>query len=188
MLSCFVAVVAVAALDAAGVKVKTDYDRSADFAALRSYAWLPAPPYRTQVSPDVQDRFLARETLDAPIRAAVDRVFAAKGLKPAPEGSPADCYVVYYAAFGTQIAASILGEYYAYITGWGGPLSPMPTQSLQVIEEGTVVVDVLNREKKVAIWRGTATGTVDRDQTDQQRLRRINEAVDKMFKKFPPGK
>jgi len=189
VLLCAVALTTTAVLEAAGVKVKTEYDRGADFAALRSYSWLPTPPYATQISPDVGDKFLSQEIIDAPLRATVDQALAAKGLKPAADAATADCFLVYYAAFGTTINANVLGEHYAYITGWGSPLvGATPTTALRVLEQGTVVLDILNRDKKVAIWRATATGAVDRDQTDQQRARRLKEAVADMFKKFPPGK
>lgn len=188
VLSCLLAGAVFTVLDAADVKVKTEYDRSADFTAVRSYAWLPTPPYRTHVAPEADDRFLAQDTLDAPIHAAIDRALAAKGLAPATSGAP-DCFLVYYAAFGMDINASVMGENYAYITGWGSPLlGATPTTSLRVIEQGTLVLDMLNRDKKVAIWRGTATGAVDRDRTDEQRRRVLDEAAQKMFKNFPPGK
>jgi len=180
---------AVAVVQAAGVKVKTEYARSANLAALRSYSWLPPPPYRTQVSPEVGDRFLSAEVIDVPFRTTVDQALAGRGLKLAAEGATPDCFLVYYAAFGTTINANVLGEHYAYLTGWGSPqVGGTPTTALRVLEQGTVVLDMLDRDKKVAIWRATASGAVDRDQTDQQRVRRLKEAVADMFKKFPPGK
>jgi len=186
---CAVGMMTVAVVQAAGVKVKTEYDRSANFSALRSYSWLPTPPYATQISPEVGDKFLSQDVIDAPLRTTVDQALAAKGLKPVAEGVTPDCFLVYYAAFGTTINANVLGEHYAYLTGWGSPLvGATPTTALRVLEQGTVVLDMLNRDKKVAIWRATATGAVDRDQTDQQRARRLKEAVADMFKKFPPGK
>ena len=186
---CAVVVMTVTVVQAAGVKVKTEYDRSANFSGLRSYSWLPTPPYITQISPEVGDKFLSQDVIDAPLRATVDQALAAKGLKPAADPAAADCFLVYYAAFGTTINANVLGEHYAYITGWGSPLvGATPTTALRVLEQGTVVLDMLNRDKKVAIWRATATGAVDRDQTDQQRARRLKEAVGDMFKKFPPSK
>ena len=186
---CAVGMMTVAVVQAAGVKVKTEYDRSANFSALRSYSWLPTPPYASQISPEVGDKFLSQDVIDGPLRATVDQALAAKGLKPVAEGATPDCFLVYYAAFGTTINANVLGEHYAYLTGWGSPLvGATPTTALRVLEQGTVVLDMLNRDKKVAIWRATATGAVDRDQTDQQRARRLKEAVGDMFKKFPPGK
>lgn len=188
VVACLLACAIVAALEAADVKVKTDYDTSADFSALRSYVWLPTPPYRTQTSPTVKDNFVAPEVIDAPIRAAIDRQLAAKGLMLTTSDHP-DCFLVYYAAFGVDIDASVLGENYAYITGWGSPfLGATPTTSLRVIEQGTLVLDMLNRDRKVAIWRGTATGAIDRDRTDAQRKQTLDEAVEKMFKDFPPEK
>lgn len=185
--ACVVGLIAVTTVQGAGVKVKTDADRSADFSALRSYQWLPTPPYRTQASPLAEDRFLAPEVIDTPFRRAVEQALAAKGLRPVAAGATADCFLVYYAAFGATINANVLGEHYAYITGWGSPqVGGTPTTALRVLEQGTVVLDMLNREQKVAIWRATATGAVDRDQTDQQRLKRLNEAVANMFKQFPP--
>jgi hypothetical protein len=184
-----IGVVAITVVETAGVKVKTEYDRTADFSGLRSYSWLATPPYRTQISPEAQDRFLSADLIDAPLRATVDRALAAKGLKLAADGAMADCFLVYYAAFGATINANVLGEHYAYLTGWGSPqVGGTPTTALRVIEQGTIVLDMLNREKKVAIWRATATGAVDRDQTDQERQKRMTGAVSDMFKKFPPGK
>jgi hypothetical protein len=186
-LLCAVGLLAAAVVQAADLKVKTEYDRNADFSALRSYRWLPTPPYQTQTAPDRQDRFLSAEIIDAPLRATVEQALAAKGLTPAAEGATPDCFLVYYAAFGVTINANVLGEHYAYITGWGSPfIGGTPTTALRVLEQGTVVLDMLNREQKVAIWRATAAGAVDRDQTDQQRARRLKAAVADMFKKFPP--
>src|SRR4051794_10404514 len=187
VLLCVVGVAAAAVVHAAGVKVKTEFDRSADFTALRSYSWLPTPPYQTQTSPDIDDRFLAADVIDRPLRATVEQALAAKGLTPAAAGAAPDCFLVYYAAFGITINANVLGEHYAYLTGWGSPfIGGTPTTALRVLEQGTVVLDMLNREQKVAIWRATAAGAVDRDQTDQQRARRLKAAVADMFKKFPP--
>jgi len=184
-----VGVMALTVVQAAGVKVKTEYDRTAAFPALQSYSWLPTPPYLTQVSPEVGDRFLSADVIDTPFRASVDQALAAKGLKPAPEGATPDCFLVYYAAFGTTINANVLGEHYAYITGWGSPqVGATPTTALRVLEQGTVVLYMLDRDKKKAIWRATATGAVDRDQTGPQRAKRLKEAVADMFKKFPPDK
>lgn len=177
----------VVTLAAADIKVKTEYDKKADFASLRTYTWLPTPPYTTTLAPQARDERFERERLDEPIRAAMDRALIAKKFTIAePESSP-DFYIVYYAAMGVGMNASVLGEHYAYLTGWGSPLmGTTATQSFQVIEEGTIVVDVLRGDRTVAIWRGQATGAIDRTRTVEQRLRTIDEAVRKLFAKFPP--
>jgi hypothetical protein len=175
------------ALDAVSMKVTTEYDRTATFASLRTYGWLPTPPYMHAVAPDARDPRLLQEALDEPIRGAVDRILAAKRLTPAAPDAPADCYVVYYVAFGVGMNSDVLGAHYGYLTGWGSPfLGATPTTSLKVIEQGTLIVDILNRDKSTAIWRGKATGAVDHLRTGDERQRTIDTAVLKMFKRFPP--
>jgi hypothetical protein len=177
----------VVTLAAADIKVKTEYDREADFASLRTYTWLPTPSYTTTMAPHAPDERFERERLDEPIRAAVDRVLIAKHLPASEPGSSPDFYIVYYAAMGVGMNTSVLGEHYAYLTGWGSPLpGTTATQSFRVIEEGTIVVDILRGDRTVAIWRGQATGAVDRTRTVEQRLRTIEEAARKLFAKFPP--
>jgi hypothetical protein len=186
MLGVLGALGAVAWLEAADINVKTEHDRSASFEGLRTYAWLPTPPYTNTAAPDSRDSRLVEAELDAPIRAAVDRLLAAKRFSISDTSQP-DFTVVYYAAFSVGMNADVLGAHYAYVTGWGAPwVGATPTTSLRVVEQGTLVVDILRRDRKVAIWRGTATGAVDRSRTDAQRLRTIDTAVTKMFAKFPP--
>jgi hypothetical protein len=182
-----VSVVIPLALVAADIDVKTEYDRKVDFRPLRSYVWLPAPPYTSTVAPEVRAQGLDRETLDEPIRAAIDRVLAAKQFRVVRDGSQPDLHIVYYAAFGIDMNTSVLGEHYGYLTGWGSPfIGATPTTSLRIIEQGTLIVDVLRSDRTVAIWRGRASGAVDRSRTQEQRLRTIDTAVTKMFAKFPP--
>ena len=172
---------------AADVKVKTEHDRNADFSSLRTYTWLPTPPYTMGMAPGARDERFEREALDAPIRAAVDGVLRSKQFSVADQASEPDFYIVYYAAVGVGMNTSVLGEHYAYLTGWGSPLpGATATQSYRVVEQGTLVVDILRRDRSVAIWRGTATGAVDRTRNTEQRLRNIDAAVKKMLAKFPP--
>jgi hypothetical protein len=174
-------------LDAADVKIKTEYDRTADFVSLHSYRWLPTPPYTIGMAPEARDERLERDALDAPIRSAIDKVLGGKRFSVAEGASEPDFHIVYYAAVGVGMNADVLGAHYTYLTGWGSPLlGATPTTSLRVIEQGTIVVDILRRDRTTAIWRATATGAIDRSRNRQQRLRTIEEAAKKMFARFPP--
>ena len=178
---------ATTSLDAAGVKVKTEHDRTADFTSLRVYRWLPTPPYNVGIAPEARDKRLERDALDGPIKAAIDRVLAGKRFTVSEDTSEPDFHIVYYAAVGIGMNADVLGAHYTYLTGWGSPfVGATPTTSLRVIEEGTLVVDILRRDRTTAIWRATATGAIDRGRNQQQRLGTIDEAVKKMFARFPP--
>jgi hypothetical protein len=169
---------------ATNVTVKTEHDPAVDFGALHSYRWLPTPPYLTDGQPKNRDRFLSAEALDALIRDSVDRALATRRIKPARGTDTPDCYVIYYAAVGVALNANVLGAHYGYASGWGAPalgstgMAPAP----QVIEQGTLVIDVVRSDRARAIWRGTASGAV---RTDEERRRAIESAVDQMFAQFP---
>jgi hypothetical protein len=170
----------------ADVKVSTEQDPAADLAALRSYRWLPTPQYLTQAAPEARDPGLSQKVLDAPIRAAVDRALADKRFKQAGSTASPDFHVVYYAAVGVGMNTGVLGAHYGYTTGWGTPIvGATPTTAPKMLEEGTLVIDILRSDRAKAIWRGTATGAVDRTKTEEERRRTIETAVQQMFATFP---
>ena len=181
---------AVAALAGAAaaqkLEVKTHQDEKADFAAIRTYAWLPPAPVVKNVPDEYSNPTLSQEALGPPIMAAVDRELAARGLVQG-DAETADVHVVYFAALTTGFAQSYLGEHYGYITGWGSPIPNglAPSTSMTAVEKGTVLVDIVHRASKRAIWRGTVVTRVDQELTLEKRVQRINEATARMFQRFP---
>jgi hypothetical protein len=169
------------------LEVKTHEDPKADFAAIRTYAWLPPAPAIRAVAPDaVSNPTLTQEALGPHIVAAVDRQLAARGLTQT-NADAADVHMVYFAALSVGFNQSYLGEHYGYITGWGSPIPPglAPSTSLTVYEKGTVLVDMVQRVSKRGIWRGSVVTRIDQDKTLEQRIGRINEAAERMFERFP---
>ena len=73
------------------------------------------------------------------------------------------------------------------MTGLALPIAPgyTPSTSSSVYEQGTIVFDIVQRESKRAIWRGTAITRVVQERTLDKRIERINEAARRMFEKFP---
>jgi hypothetical protein len=176
-----------AAVGAQKLEIKTYVDKEADFSAIRTYAWLPPAPAVQAVAPDIPTNpTLSQEALGPHITAAVDRQLKARGLAPASTGE-ADVHLVYFAAMTVGFNQSYLGEHYGYVTGWGSPvpLGLAPSTSLSVYEKGTVLVDMVQRAAKRGIWRGTAVTRIDQEKTLEQRIGRINQAVDRMFEQFP---
>ena len=160
---------------------------SADFAAIRTYAWLPAPPAPKSVASDsLQNPTLTQEVLGPHIIAAVDRQLQRRGLRPAALDS-ADIQVVYYAALRVGFDESFLGENYQYVTGWPSPIAPglAPRTSMTVYEQGTIVVDIIQPAQKKAIWRATMRTRVNQENTLEKRIARIDDAVDRAFERFP---
>jgi hypothetical protein len=174
---------AAATLEAAKIKVEAKRE-NVDFSTIKTYMWLPSPPPKTEIAPGVaRDPMAVQKELEPTIMQTADRELAAHGWKRVESG--ADVQVVYYLAQGVGFNASNLGEYYQYATGYALVVSPLisPTDHITVMEEGTLIIDVVQDRK--AIWRGTATTTIDRDNSDEKRMKRLIEAVTKLIGKLP---
>jgi uncharacterized protein DUF4136 len=174
------------------VDIKTNQAPDVDFKVFKTYAWLPPVPVVKNVAPDaVTNPTLSEEALMPALVSAVDRELAARGFTKAPADT-ADVHLVYFAALSVGFDQSYLGEHYGYITGWASPIpiGLAPTTNVNVYEKGTVLVDMVDRAAKKAVWRGTALTRIAQEHSLDKRIERINDAVKRMFEKYPvkPGK
>lgn len=174
------------------VEIKTNQAPNTDFKVFKTYAWLPPVPVVKNVAPDaVTNPTLSEEALMPALVSAVDRELAARGFTRA-SAETADVHVAYFAALSVGFNQSYLGEHYGYITGWASPIpiGLAPTTNVNVYEKGTVLVDIVDRAAKKAVWRGTALTRIAQEHSVEQRIERINDAVKRMFEKYPvkPGK
>jgi hypothetical protein len=158
-------------------KVSYDYDKSANFAAFKTYAHKDG----TKVGqPLIDDRIVA----------AIDTEMAAKGFTKS-ETNP-DVFVVYHVAFDKQKDISTFssgygGGYGPYGWGWGGGWSGgTTTTQVRDILVGTLVVDIADAKKGELAWRGMATKEVNTQANPEKRDKSINNAMKKVFKNYPP--
>jgi len=105
--------------------------------------------------------------LDQWVRNAVNRQLAARGLKQ--DAADPDFLVVYYISVKDKLRSS--GSRY---------------HSVHVYQEGTLILDFVERDTMDIIWRGIAKRTVESNPTPDKMERNINNAVEKLFTKFPP--
>lgn len=169
------------------LEVKTNQAPDADFAAIRTYAWLPPAPIVQNVPEHLTNPTLSAEALGPSLVAAVDRELAARGWTKSGDPATADAHVAYFAALTTGFNQTYLGEHYGYITGWGSPIAPgfAPSTSMTAEEKGTILIDIVDRASKRAIWRGTVRTRIDQELTLEKRIQRINEGTARLFQKFP---
>jgi hypothetical protein len=168
------------------LKVETNKDPKADFAAIKTYAWLPPAPLVKNAPDELTNPNLSQEVLGPHIVEAVDRELARRGLTQADRNT-ADVLVVYFAALTVGFNKSYVGEYYGYITGWPSPIPTglAPSTSADIYEQGTVVVDMVQRASNRAIWRGSVATRVQQGRKLEERIERINEGTERMFEQFP---
>lgn len=157
---------------ASAQQVKTDYDRSANFALYKTYSW----EHVETKDPLNVDR----------IKHAVNTVLAARGWTMVDSG--ADVAVVAMEITRDQQTLNTFYDGFGGGWGWrrfGGGGFGEATTTTDTYKVGTVVVDLFDTKTKQLIWRGAASDTLS-DNSDKN-IKNLNESVDKMFKHFPPG-
>ncbi len=162
---------------AAHVAVTAEYDRSANFAGLHTYAWRPG------AQQGVGDPRFDSTLLDTRVRAAIDRVLASKRYQKATPGTAVDFLVGYHAVVRQKTTFETVNRWYGYRVG---VRAGWPQTSVHDYDEGTLLIDIIDPATMDLLWRGTGTGVVDPQASPEKRERRINDAVDAILAHFPP--
>jgi hypothetical protein len=170
------------------VKIETRRDKSFNFKTVRTYAWHPSGAGDVKIlQADGDDPAKIRAQFEPTIVQAAERALAARGLTPAP-GENADVYVYYYLLIGAASSSQYLGQFIGSAPEWGFPPFAGGTTSLEIYEQGSLVLDVSSRAGKSVIWRGIARTEIDRQRTQATRIERVQGAVGQMLEKFPKVK
>jgi hypothetical protein len=153
--------------------VSADFDPSVDLSQYHTYDW-EAP----DALPVGDPRLDNNPFFDARVRAAVDSQLAAKGLRKS-SASP-DLTIHYHASVQEQVDVYSVDRAHGYTSEYG------EGTEVRVYEKGTLVIDIAEAETKRMVWRGWAQsdieGVIDRPPELEKRIR---EAVDQMFERFP---
>ena len=155
--------------------VKTDYDKDANFAAIKTFDIKLGTSWGNQLGEKrVVDEFT--------------QALSEKGWKKV-DTNP-DALVVLHGATEKQRTLNTfysgMGGYGGYgYRGWGGMGMGSATTTESEYTVGTLVVDIFDAKSKALMFRGTASDELsDKPEKNQKKL---EKASDKMFKKFPPG-
>ena len=69
--------------------------------------------------------------------------------------------------------------------GYDDPTPSGPSTSTTIYQKGTIIVDVVQRAAKRGIWRGSVVTRIEQERKLEDRVKRINEAMDRIFQRFP---
>jgi hypothetical protein len=153
------------------VTVGTDYDPAANFSQYKTFTIMPLTQF--EKIPLTADR----------IKAAITQALQAKGLQPTSD--TADLQIQVFAKLSQETQMTSTGGYGGWgYRGWGGGMS---TTTVQNINVGTLVVDLVDAKTDKPVWRGMASDTMDQSSTGQQKQEKLNYAMNQLFAKFPPG-
>jgi len=182
------------------VQVYSDYDRTADFTKYKSYAWLHR-------SDSIHNYFYDNEIIERNVKNYVNDEMAKRGytldvknpdlLMEYHITSKMKTYTVSNPIYnnnmmGYQPAYGMNNGMYGYNTarpyGYNNTpyyqsSQPMGYQQQQVTyDEGTLLVDVIDRKLNQLIWRGWSVGTL----TDEAALEsELSGDIHKIFKNYP---
>jgi hypothetical protein len=161
--------VASTATAAFAADVKTDYDRSANFAQYKTYSW-----EKVQTQDPLQvDR----------IKSAVNAALASKGWTQVETGG--DISIV--AMEITKNQQTLNTFYNGFGGGWrwrgfGG--FGDSTTTVDTYKVGTLVVDLFDAKTKNLVWRGSASDTLSNNSA--KNIKNLDKEAQKMFQHFPP--
>lgn len=168
-------------LPAFAQKVRVGYDTKTDFVKFRSYTW---------ASPTMPT---TRPLLYASITGSIDRELEAKGLARTEHDGDLVLIPAGGMEFGLNVAAgtptlSTFGGSAPAIdaTMWTGAAGPSNLMA-PYVPEGTLLLTFVNRASNKVIWTGTVTEKLDVENKTES-LKRIDKAIVKLLKQFPPKK
>ncbi len=150
---------------APSISVRTDFHPGTNFSVYKTVTISDA---KTELDPFIAER----------IRQAVAAQLAAKGVTRVP--SDGDLSVHVHVRLRTDTTVSSWGG------GWGYGYYGGSYVDVRNVRVGTLVVDLVDRAKGEAVWRGIAEGTVDQNATPQESEAHINAAMEKLFREYPP--
>ena len=142
-----------------------------NFSNFHTYKWVEIPG---GVHPN--------QIVDQEIKQAINNTLAGKGFTMVTGDTKADLYVGYQCFIQQQ------REWNAWGMGGGLRWGGMGTATSSTIDNGTLAVDFYNPTSQELLWRGSAAQTLDPSGNQQKDMDKLNKAVAKLLKHFPPNK
>ena len=158
------------------LKVETDYDRTVDFAAFRTFDFAPAPEIK---NPLVYKR----------ISAAVEAELVGKGLRREP-GS-AQLLVALHGRLSKQTEVDTTSYGYGwgrwgYWNRWGYGGMGTTRTTVREVPVGMLIIDLVDARAKKMVWQGIASDSLDPSASPEEKDYRVRETIKKVFADFPP--
>ncbi|MFQ5937841.1 MAG: DUF4136 domain-containing protein [Acidiferrobacterales bacterium] len=177
-----VAVLVAAPASCFAVEIHSSHDRSADFASLKTYAWVP------HEMEDPATSSIDQEFVQSRVHEAVDAELTAKGYKKLSSGRP-DFWIDWGAMIGSKLRVSTETPMHdAALTGLQSSVSvgAAPQVYASDVDEGTLILRFVNPRTSRVIWRATAEEVVNVSWGKRKKTAKIKKAVSKMLRLFPP--
>lgn len=161
----------------AWAKVRFDYDHSVDFSGYSTYAWIER---------DNSVESMIPEHLNIRLRRVTEDVLAEKGFDPAPAPPQTDLLLTYYYSDTNELQINHIpySPYSPWGYGYWGGFNYGYTE-VRSYTKGTLVLDIVDARTHQLVW----VGVLDKEvQSANPPGKRIEKAITKLLKDFPPKK
>jgi hypothetical protein len=166
-----------------GVDVKVEHNKAFDFRPMRTWAWNPQGAGKVVMARTQEDDPEAAKRKAEPVIVdAVATEMPRRGLTLAQ--SQPDLTLTYYLLLSTGTSAQIIGQFLPATTAWGLPPFDQATQSLTMMNHGSLVLDL--SAKDAVVWRGVAQAKIDFEIDDKKREALLREGVRDLLRRYPP--
>ncbi len=147
--------------------IKTGWDKQVDFGKYHTWTWQSDGSIRDKVwAKRCQD--VLSDTLDTKKLAQVSQ-------------SP-DLWAVVHARLTADTVVV------PYSSTWGYGMAPWGYDDsfTEQIPVGTMILDLVDVQKKEVVWRGRAKGVIQSDKTNEEREQNLRKIFAEMFAAYPP--
>jgi hypothetical protein len=154
------------------LSISTDFDKTTDFSKYKTFTW--------KDTGDRIDSIWARR-----IQGVFTEALVARGLTQVDTGG--DLWVAAHPRISQDTQINTFNTGWGYGWGWNGR-SGMATTTVTQIPVGTLMIDLVDAQRKELVWRGVARDTINTNpnRTAEDRERTLRNVAAEMFAGFPP--
>ena len=166
------------------VSVNRDYDSAFDFSAVKTYAW------QHETQPETGDPKLDNDLHNRRVRNAVNATLQGKGLKLV-EKDQADVLVAYFMDYQQRIESSggsLSVGMGRSSYGRAGSVGYNTSGNVSDYNEAQLTIDLINPKSDQMVWRGRGRRRAYTGSNPDKVTAIVNDAVTRIFKKYPPKK
>ena len=164
-----------------GYSVKTDYDRSTNYAAYKTFDW-----YAASQRAKAQARGMENPIMDRRVHGAVEKELMAKGYKLETAAEP-DFLVTYYPVYRDRKlrTSTSIGTGFGRRWGYGVGLR-FSSSDVRHYKEGTIVVEIVDGRSNQLVWQAVAEGALTGLDHPEEAEAQVARAVKDLLDRFPP--
>ena len=165
-----------------GVDVRVEHDKTFSFKTVKTWGWSATPANVVMARTASDDPAAAKRQVEPWMNDAVPSEMMRRGLQ-GPVDNP-DVTVTYYLLLSTTMSTQTMGQFLPATVAWGLPPFAQATQSLEMMNKGSLVLDLSSGGN--VVWRGVAEANIAFDADDKKREKLLREGVRDLLKRFPP--